>query len=168
MTTQAIQLERLVNRRSRDLAHATRTEVLTSVFAATFFVAILSWRLPHGQNPYSQLGYLAVVLWSAITLYRFRRQLWPPPSDFAAPGVEHYRTLLARRRDHLKNVWLWHGPLVLACLTPLAVLIPQFPGRICNMRPFIALLLLWIVLGIILRRNKAADLQREIDELNLQ
>ncbi len=164
MDSNAIHLERLVTRRARDLSSATRTEILTSIGAALFFVAVMSWRLP-----VPGIGVAGVLLWAAFTLYRYRSLIRPPKQagDLAATGLDHYRTVLQRRRDHLKNAWIWHGPLLLACLIPLPTVIQQFHQRLKNIIPFFALLAFWIILGIYLRRQKAAELEREIKELGL-
>ena len=165
-----IQLNRLATRRASELDSATRGEILASIAAALVLAAINFWPLPFHQNPLSRLGLAAVILWAAVTLYRFRVQIRKQPADLAAPGLVHYRMVMQRRRDHLRNTWIWHGPLILACLTLFATIlhesIPNFQ-RLRNMLPFVALLILWIILGIFARRQKAAELQREIDELEL-
>ena len=68
----------------------------------------------------------------------------------------------------LRNEWLWHGPLLLACgllvvvLTGKGAMVFQ-PLR--NVLPLLALLAVWVGFGIRRRRQQAQSIQREIDEL---
>lgn len=164
MDANAIHLELLIHRRTRDLTTATRNEIWLSVGAAFLFLAIMSWRLP-----LPPLGVAGVVAWGMYTLYRFRAMLVPgrPEQGMAAPGLEHYRAVLQQRRAHLRNAWLWHGPLALAGLTFLAAVLPMaFPDaqRLRNMAPFGALLVVWIIWGLRLRHAQAAELGKELAE----
>lgn len=62
-----------------------------------------------------------VLLWCAVVLYRFRGDLLRPVAgEMAATGLAHYRSVLERRRDHLRHAWLWQGPLVLSSQWPAA------------------------------------------------
>ncbi|MBI2689182.1 MAG: hypothetical protein HYX27_23000 [Acidobacteria bacterium] len=163
----AVNLERLTNRRTQRLFHSTRCEILVSICAAFFFTAGLNWRLASYRDPLPLYGLAAVVLWSAITIYVFRDRIWNArPDALFATGVDHYRRLLERRRDHLRNVWIWHGPLYLAIALFVAVGI-KYVGleRLRNAIPFLSLLVLWIVFGVVWRHRQAAGLQSEIDEL---
>ena len=165
--------EGLLNRRTRELDSATRTEIVLSLGAALFFVAVIAWRQPVLMGGrIEQGGFLAVLVWVLISLYWFRKRIWregPRRKDaLAVPGLEYYRKSLARRRDHLRNAWLWHGPLFLAC----TILIAMFVwGRIMVYRgvqrvlPLILMLAVWTAFGFILRRRQANELQREIDEI---
>lgn len=166
MPAEAIHLERLLQRRIRDLDASTRAEILLSIGAALLFVAVLSWRLPPSQYRVLEFTLPAVLIWSAFLVYRLRAVIWTPPADLAATGLAHYRRVLERRRDHLKNAWLWHGPMLLASLSLSVALYKLSEGRLRNMMPFFALLILWGILGLVMRRRKAAELQREIDEIS--
>ena len=163
---------RLVNRRVQEAHSATRLEILGSLGAALFCAAFLFQQFSANRSPSFQLILAGIVLWTAITAYRFRLQIWPnsaPPGAFAATGLAHYRAVLERRRAHMKNAWIWHGPLFFACLITFATLLQvAFPSmeRIRKMLPFSTLLVIWTVLGVILRQRKAAEIQREIDELD--
>ena len=94
-----------------------------------------------------------------------------PRPDTAAPGIEYYRRELERRRDHLRNGWLWHGPLFLACIM-LAVTLTgrKFLGfdRFGSALPLLAVLFLWTAYSFRRRRLLAKELQREIDDLEHQ
>lgn len=162
----------LVNRRARELHSSTRSEILMSVGAALFFVAVLAWRFEPRLDTLQQLGFAAVVVWVAITLYWFRDRIWresPPPKDaLAATGLEFYRKELERRRDHLRSAWLWHGPLFLACLTLAAIIVRKaFPGpqRLLSVLPLAVVLVIWTGFSLVRRRRQANELQREIDEI---
>jgi hypothetical protein len=166
-----VRLEKIVNRRTRELKSSSRSESLASIGAALLFVVVMVWRFPPAQNRILELGLAAVVVWIVISLYRFRHRIWPrnpsPLDTVAATGLEYYRQELEQRRDHLRNSWLWHGPLSLACI----VLIANFAGqafpdlaRWRNVLPLVVLLVVWIAVGLGLRRRQARELQREIDE----
>src|SRR5260370_7653273 len=88
------------------------------------------------------------------------------PYAAAATCLEYYRKELEGRRDHLRNAWLWHGPLILAGATLIAIVIrgKAFqPFR--NVLPLVVLLAVWTGLGIWRRHRQAKDLQPEIDKI---
>ena len=165
-------LEQIVNRRAEELYSSTRSEILMSVGAALLFVAVMVLRLAPTRDRLLELGLAAVVVWAAISLYWFRRQIWRreplPPDAAAASGVEYYHRELERRRDHLRNAWLWHGPLFLACLILVAILTGRaYLGldRLRSVLPLLALLAVWTGFGVRRRLRQARELQREIDEM---
>jgi hypothetical protein len=167
-----VDLQKIVNRRTKELQSSTRSEILMSFGAALLFVAVMVWRFPPTHNPIQELGFAAVLVWIVISLYRFRHQLWQPdssPADsVAATGLEYYRQELEQRRDHLRNSWLWHGPLSLACMIVVASLVGKTfprPEHFKNVLPLVVLLLVWIAFGLKFRRRQANELQREIDEI---
>lgn len=167
-----VTLEQFMNRRTRELYFRTRSEILVSLGAAVFFIAVVAWRLMSVEQRVSQLGIAAVLAWVVISLYWFRSRIWrkdaTSPDAVAATGLEYYRKELERRRDHLRNVWLWNGPLFLACLVLVGVGVAKaFPGweRLRNVAPLVVLLAAWTGLGIWRRRRQAEEVQREIDEL---
>jgi len=167
----AVNFERLVSRRAREFESATRLEILGSLAAALFAVAVMLLQFGAANGSIFQIILGVIVLWVAITAYWFRAQIRPKPTasgTLASTGIAHYRSVLERRQAHMKNAWIWHGPLILACLvlfgTVAQVAVPSVQ-RLKNMLPFTLLLLLWIVAGVLTRRNKSAEIQREIDEL---
>lgn len=168
----AVNLEHILNRRTEALGSSTRSEILMSVGAALLFVGVMAWRFAPAPGRLQGVGFAAVVAWAVISLYRFRHRIWrrnPSRSDaMAAPVLEYYRKELEQRRDHLRNSWLWHGPLILACLILVAVLLGKaFPGveRLPSVLPLIILLAVWTGFGLTRRRRQAKELQREIDEI---
>ncbi len=167
-----VNLKQIVSRRTEELSSSTRSEVLMSMGAALFLVGVVAWRLRIAHESLLEFGFAAAIAWVAISLYCFRRRIWrwaPSRRDaVAATGLEYYRTELERRRDHLRNGWLWHGPLSLASIIFIAVLtgranIAFQPLR--NVLPLLVLLAAWTGFGIWRRRLQAKDLQREIDEI---
>jgi hypothetical protein len=143
-----------------------------SICAALLLIGVVAWRLKIAHEGLLGLGFAAAIAWVAVSLYCFRRMIWrwdrSRRDAVAAPSMEYYRTELERRRDHLKNAWLWHGPLFLASVIFVAVLtgranIAFQPLR--NVLPLFVLLTAWTAFGIWRRRLQAKDLQREIDEL---
>lgn len=168
----AVNLEQIVNRRTEQLYSSTRSEILTSVAAALVFVAVMVWRFAPIRDRLLEVGIAAVVAWVVATLYWFRRRIGrsdhPRPDALAASGLDYYRKELERRRDHLRNAWLWHGPLVLACgILVATVLGKYFPGaeRLRSVVPLLALLVAWVGFGFWRRRRQAQDVQREIDDI---
>ena len=165
----AVHLQHFVNRRTQELYSTTRSEILMSIVAALFFV-VFAWRILPSQDRLLQIGFAIVIGWVLFTLYRLRDRILRRPriDAVAASGVDYYCTELKKRRDHLRNTWLWHGPLFLACM----ILILSFAvrssfsgARLLNAMPFIIFLVTWTIVDFVRRRRLANDLQREIDEM---
>ena len=142
---------------------------MSSIGAALFFASVVAWRFAPERDRLVQFGCAAVIVWAAVTVFRFRssiRRKTPQPDAFATTGLEHYRTELARRRDHLRSAWIWHGPLWLASILSTATLARRIvPGRLWDALPVFVLLAVWAAIGIRRRLRQAAELQQEIDEL---
>ena len=107
-------------------------------------------------------GFAAVIAWVIISLYRCRRRIWrrnpSRPDAMAATGLEYYCRQLEQRRDHLRDAWLWHGTLFLACTILIAILIGKaspatVPLR--NVLPLVVLLVAWTGFGLVRRRRQA-------------
>ncbi|HYO80021.1 MAG TPA: hypothetical protein VES20_01360 [Bryobacteraceae bacterium] len=159
--------------RARELFTTTRHELLTSVGAALFFLMLMHWKFD-APNLLVLITGILVAVWSAAMLYRYRDQIWPgrsPTAGVAAPAARFYREVLERRRDHLANGWLWHGPLALSLTVMGTILVrrvmPQ-PRRLIDAAPLLLLLIAWTVVRIQRRRRQAAALQREIEEIRAQ
>jgi hypothetical protein len=166
----AVNLEQIVKRRTEELSSSTRSEIVMSVGAALLFVGVMVWRFAPTYERLQEVGFAAVIAWTVISMYRFRGRIWrrnpSRPDAIAATCLEYYRKELERRRDHLTNAWLWHGPLFLACATFIAILTrgkALQPFR--NVVPLVVLLAVWTGFGIWRRYRQARELQREIDEL---
>ena len=161
----AVNLNHFIERRTQQLGAGTRWEVLMSIAAALFFVAVLAWRLGPARDPLLLTGYVAVLAWALVSFYMFRHSLRPP--DVSAPSVDFYRRQLERRRNHLRSAWLWHGPLLLACLlAALSLYRKSFgPAGLRRSIPLLLILVAWTAFGFVRRRRQAAALQKEIDEL---
>lgn len=113
MSGTAIHLDCLLARRVRGVETAARREILIGIVSALFFAAVVSLRFAY--YPWG------VLLWCAVVLYRFRGDLLRPVAgEMAATGLAHYRSVLERRRDHLRHAWLRQGPLVLSSQWPAA------------------------------------------------
>jgi hypothetical protein len=168
----AMNMEQIVKRRTEELSSVTRSEILMSIGAALLFVAVVAWRMAPFRDRLPEIGFAAVLGWVVISLYWFRHRIWrqntSPPDAVAATGAEYYRKELERRRDHLRNAWLWHGPLFLACSVLVAILGAEtYRGYqdLRNVLPLMILLAIWTGYGVWRRRRQARELQREIDEL---
>ena len=167
-----VNLEQIVNRRTEELSSSTRSEILMSIGAALLFVGVVAWRLAPAHDRLQEVGFAAVIAWAVISVYWFRRRIWrrspARPDAIAATGLEYYRKQLEQRRDHLRNAWLWHGPLFLACMILIVVLIGQAltgPERLRSVLPLVVLLAVWTAFGLTRRLRQARELQREIDEI---
>ncbi len=142
-----------------------------SIGAALLLVGVMAWRLQIAREGLLEFGFAAAITWVAISVYCFRRRIWRRDARrdlVAATSLEYYRTELEQRRDHLRNAWLWHGPLSLAAIIFIAVLTGR--GNVAfqslrNVLPLLILLAAWTGFGFWRRRLQAKDLQREIDEL---
>lgn len=162
-----VNLEHVVNRRTAELSSSTRGEILMSIGAALLLVGVMAWRLQIAREGLLEFGFAAAIAWVAISVYCFRRRIWRRDA-VAATSLEYYRTELERRRDHLRNAWLWHGPLSLAAIIFIAVLTGKANVVFQSLRNVLLLLILlaaWTGFGFWRRRLQAKDLQREIDEL---
>ncbi|MBS1827811.1 MAG: hypothetical protein JST93_21050 [Acidobacteria bacterium] len=162
-----VDVERLQSKRTWELSAATRSEILGSIVAALFFAVVMAVRFTPERNRLVQAGCAAVVLWALATLFRYRASLRRDrlsAVSLARTGVEHYRQELRRRRDHLRGAWIWHGPLVLACITSAVALSGRIvPRRIWDALPIMLALVVWAGFGIRRRFRQAAELQKEID-----
>jgi hypothetical protein len=167
-----VNLEEIVNRRTEELRSSTRSEILMSIGAALLFVGVVAWRLGPAHGGLQEVGFAAVIAWAVISLYWFRRRIWrrnpARPDAIAATGLEYYRKELEQRRDHLRNAWIWHGPLLLACMVLVAIWMGKtFPAfrRLRDVLPLVVLLVVWTGFGLTRRYRLARELQREIDEI---
>lgn len=164
---------RFLDRRTQALSATTRSEIVSSLSAGILFVAILAWRFELRSDPYVIGGALLVLCWVLITLYRFRNRIWPgkkaEEAPFSAPALEFYRAELKRRREHLSTGWVWSGPLLLACVTLVLILVRNgMPStrRIYSILPLLLLLVAWAAYGLWRRRRLAAEIQNEINEIS--
>jgi hypothetical protein len=165
-----VDIERIHRRRTWELFSTTRSEIISSIGAALFFAVVLAWRFAPERDRLMQVGCAGVIVWAAVTVFRFRysiRRHTPQPDALARTSLEHYRAELLRRRDHLRSAWIWHGPLLLACILSAATLTKRIvPGRLWDAVPVFLLLAAWAVIGIRRRLRQAAELQQEIDEIS--
>ena len=163
-------IERLHRRRTWELFSTTRSEIIGSIGAALFFASVVAWRFAPERDRLVQFGCAGVIAWAAVTIFRFRysiRRPTPQPDALARTGLEHYRSELRRRRDHLRSAWIWHGPLFLACILSAATLTKRIvPDRLWDALPILLVLAGWAVVGIKRRVRQAAELQEEIDEIS--
>ena len=160
-------------RRTRELRARTRTEIVASICAALVFVAVAGWRFVTPGEWILQTALALFVIWTIISVYHFRDRIRGgdtlKPEALAAPAVEHYRRELEERRDHLRSVWIWNGPLVLSflflVLTIARKVAPNF-ALLRNALPFFAMTVIWVILMIRQHRNQAKEIQQEIDEIS--
>ena len=165
-----VDIERINRRRTWALFSTTRSEIISSIGAALFFAGMVAWRFAPERDRLVLFGCAGVIVWAAVTVFRFRnsiRRYTPQPDALARTGLEHYRVELLRRRDHLRSAWIWHGPLLLACILSAATLTKRIvPGRLRDTLPVFLLLAGYAVIGIKRRVRQAAELQQEIDEIS--
>ena len=164
-----VDIERINRRRTWALFSTTRSEIISSIGAALFFAGIVAWRFAPERDRLVLFGCAGVIVWAALTVFRFRnsiRRHTPQPDALARTGLDHYRVELLRRRDHLRSAWIWHGPLLLACILSAATLTKRIvPGRLRDTVPVFLVLAGYAVIGIKRRVRQAAELQQEIDEI---
>lgn len=163
----AVNLEQIMNRRAEELSSSTRSEIVMSVGAALLLVGVMVWRFALAYERLLEVGFAAALAWVVISLYRFRRRIWGRrPDAAAATCLDYYRKELEQRRDHLRNLWLWHGPLVLACMILVAIWMRGKAFQpLRNVLPLVILLAIWTGFGVWRRHRQAKELQREIDEI---
>jgi hypothetical protein len=166
-------IHRIVNRRAREWYSRTRAEIMTSIAAPILFIAVVAWRFGFAHDRVVQGGLALILVWVAISLYAMRRRIRgrpePAADAVAAASMDYYRQELRERRDHLRSLWLWHGPMFLACVVFLgAVLGRVWPvyQRMVNVLPFLVLLGVWTGLNLWQRRRQADELERELEELD--
>ncbi len=165
-----VDIECVRRRQTWALFSTTRSEIISSIGAAVFFAVIVAWRFAPERDRLVLLGCAGVIVWAVVTVFRFRnaiRRYTPQANALARTGLEHYRVELLRRRDHLRSAWIWHGPLLLACILSAATLTKRIvPSRLWETLPVFLLLAGYAVIGIKRRVRKAAELQQEIDEIS--
>ena len=134
----------------------------------------MAWRMAPFHDRLPEIGFGAVLAWVVISLCTgFATGSGgetPLPDAVAAAGAEYYRKELERRRDRLRNPWLWHGPLFLACAFCWRSWRREtFRGYqdLRNVLPLVVLLAVWTGYGVVRRRRQAVELQQEIDEMSL-
>lgn len=163
-----VNVQKMLKRRARQLYWGTRREILVSVAAALALLLVVPRWLAPVWAGLTVAAYVAVAGWVVVSLVWYRRRLSRRFEDAAASGVEHYRRELQHRRDHLRNAWIWHGPLLLACLFLTAGLagkaLPE-PKRLFNMLPFVLLLVGWVVFGVVQRQRMARAVEQEQEDL---
>jgi hypothetical protein len=170
-----MEVERFAKSWADTLRDRTRSEILFSIGAAVLFIALMGWRwVMDGARPHKLAWFVAaaVAAWSLVSLFWFRRRIWRGNGgrrDIAAAGLEYYRTELEQRSRHLRNAWVWHGPLFLACAILAALCIGSGIGgreRLPQVLPLAAMLGAWTVFGIRRRYREAGELQQEIREID--
>ena len=145
-----VDLEQILKQRTDELYSSTRSEILMSILRGPALYRSNGLAARAGARPAragwirrrDRLGDRLPVLVSMPDPAAIR----PRPDAPAASGLEYYRAELERRRDHLKNEWLWHGPLFLACVTLVAILTGRvFSGYqpLRNILPLLVLLAAW-------------------------
>ena len=149
-----------------ELRQRTRSEIWGSIAAAALLAGIVSLRMG-SHTPIA--GVAAAAVWVLVTLVWFRDRLRREQAeDFAATGIEHYRRELERRRDHLRSVWLWHGPLIAACVMLAGVMGRErmlAANRLWTVAPLAVALVVWVAAGVVARRREARRIDEEIKEL---
>ncbi len=159
----ALPLE-VLRSRSRDISWRTRSETLASGGAVSFFLVLMAWRFESIRDPIVLLSFLPMVVWLAVIGWRIRRG----STDIAASGVEFYKAELERRRVHLASFWVWHGPLVLGCLTLGAIWFRKSVvslERLVSVAPLLVVLVVWTVTGIRKRKREREAIEMEIEEV---
>jgi hypothetical protein len=127
--------------RTRELYVRTRMEIFSSVAAVLVLLGVV----------------------------RFRDRIRLRPDHLVAVVAAHYKRELDRRRRHLRSAWIRHGPVVLAALTMASTLAGRDfanPDVLLRSAPFLALLAVWIVMGMVRRRAEARQLDEEIAEVD--
>ena len=161
-----------VGRRMREMSSTSRSEIMLSIGAALFFVAVLAWRFRPMQQSFPLIGFGLIAVWALLILLRFRRYMQgqrPSGSDLANTCLRHYRNELEHRRNHLRNSWLWLGPLGLACIIAAGTLAGgsySWSNQLLRVSPLLVVLVIWIVISVRHRLRLAAEIQQEIVELD--
>lgn len=165
----AVTLADMVSRRAADLSENSRAEILGSLGAAIVFVVVISWRMAPSSDRMLWVSLAVTVVWTIITAWRSRQQIWNreprEPTALAASVLEFYQAELVRRVQHLRSGWLWHGPLLLACLTLCQVLVGNggLGGpRLRGAAPVTILLVGWVAWNTTRRARQIQALQGEI------
>src|SRR6202166_4265121 len=86
-----VDIERIHRRRTWELFSTTRSEIISSIGAALFFVSIVALRFAPERDRLVQLVCTAVIVWAAVTVFRFRYSIWRPtprPGVLASTGME--------------------------------------------------------------------------------
>jgi hypothetical protein len=170
--------EQALHNRTLKTSSRTRSEILMTLCAALFLLMVMALRFYSISNRLLLLSAVLCAIWIGVTLIRTRGRLFglqrgnreAGKAEPWATGVEFYRVELENRRKHLANEWLWHGPLVLACIVLVALIaasmVPLTLSRLLTAFPLLAALLLWTIFSVRQRRRQMAEVQRELDEIS--
>ncbi|WP_321476289.1 hypothetical protein [uncultured Paludibaculum sp.] len=166
---------KLIRAKARDLHAKTRRQLLATAvgpLVTAFFYTFAIRQLPQIANLLHPL-FLFALVWSLGGLYFLNRAMWSTvmPGDAGlSTGLAFCRGELERRRLLLRRILLWSfGPLLMTLATfILALAIAGGGGRriLSNGRPFLVLVVVWILAYFVLRARDQRELQREIDELD--
>ena len=67
-----VDIERIHRRRTWELFSTTRSEIISSIGAALFFAGIVAWRFALERDRLVLFGCAGVIVWAAVTVFRFR------------------------------------------------------------------------------------------------
>src|SRR3982751_6549202 len=70
-----VNMQSMINRRTRELRARTRTEIIASICAALVFVAVAGWRFVRPGEWLLQTALGVFVIWTVISVYRFRDRI---------------------------------------------------------------------------------------------
>jgi len=137
-----------------------------SASAAILFAAAITWRLDVMRDRWISGSIALAVVWAALTVFLNRGRIWPEGA-LTAPGKDFYLAELRRRRAHLRSIWVWHGPLAVACVTLAAIgvrkAVPSL-SRLLSVSPLLVALAVWTAMSVVRRLRQVAAIEQEIAE----
>jgi type II secretory pathway component PulM len=161
-------LEKMIQRRARELNAKTRGELITMVALLLLTVAFSVFGIVKAHGPIQRIAFAATIVWALASLYAVNRGMWSrmlPGDAGVTTGLQFYRRELAQRRSLLGRSWGWTlGPLLLPIATFFAPLVSR--EQLPKILPFVSLLVVWIVAFFLIRVHTRKGLQCEIDELD--
>ena len=161
-----------IRRRSKELHEKMKREGLSNGGILLAIIVFSVWGAAVSADLAQRTAYLLAAAWALIGLYPTRKRLLSPRLAGDAgtvAGLRFYRQELERRRDYVRDQWLWIiGPTLLAIggfLVPAIRGVLRDPENAPKMAPFTILLVIWMIAFFFIRRKEVRKTQREIDEL---
>jgi len=150
-----------------------RFKVVYSITIGLSICVFFGWNCIRAQEVLSRMGFGLLSVCGIYFGYQAYKWIWPsdlPPDSPVSTSIEFYRSELERRRDYSLHGWRRSG--LTFCFLGLAMaLAPGLidslhnPRLLVNTVPFFALLTVWFVAFLYLKKRGQNKLQREIDEL---
>jgi hypothetical protein len=162
-----------LRQRAEDLRSKSRRELLNSIVFSVLIAAGSVYGSFWTDYPVARALFAVTAAWILIGqffLHRTKRQASPPEDAGLRTSLDSCRRELERHIRFDRGALLWlQGPLFLAfgALTGMLVFAVGGKGLLVKMAaPYVALLVVWALCMVVLRRSQERGFRRAIEELD--